>query len=211
MIYWTRDPVVVRIKSISFIWSSLACRFVYFNDSNQNDPTRSAKAFGSLRFWVSFFSFGSVSFFVLIAQFVENSFFPHRHSRHFSLFLLGLVWRHFHVCWRSTPKINSKLLFFRLPVISRCHLYTHACVCVCFYRYTIGSTYVLHAFFILCICFSYTHTSYWLPTRYALNLFALQTYFLHLLWQIIKTHSMCLYFSIVLPIWFDFVIGKLGE
>lgn len=162
MIYWTRDPVVVRIKSISFIWSSLACRFVYFNDSNQNDPTRSEKAFGSLRFWVSFFSFGSVSFFVLIAQFVENSFFPHRHSRHFSLFHFGLVWRHFHVCWRSTPKINSKLLFFRLPVISRCHLYTHTHtrMSVCAYVF-IDIPLVLHMFFMpssFCVSAFHIHT-----------------------------------------------------
>lgn len=38
VIYWTRDPVVVRIKSISLNWFCLPAEFVYFND-----------LFGSLR------------------------------------------------------------------------------------------------------------------------------------------------------------------
>lgn len=190
MIYWTRDPVVVRIKSISFICSSLACRFVYFNDSNDPD---SESHFGTLRtfsfnvlrvFWVRFPSSFLFRYcvYVLIAQFFLHCVwkilsFPTR------LDSFSVVWRHFHVCWPEQPEINSKLLFFRLPVISRCH-FTHVCACVCFYRY---SFYICSSCLSFCVSAECIHTSNCLPTRNALNLFALQTYFLHLLWQIIKT------------------------
>lgn len=71
--------------------------------------------------------------------------------------------------------------------------FTHVCVCVFI---DIVSTYVLHAFS-FCVSTESIHTSNCLPTRNALNLFALQTYFLHLLWQIIKNRiAYRLYYNI---------------
>jgi len=143
VIYWTRDPVVVRIKSISLVWPLVAGEFVYFNDFF-GSLRRYSFAIGSPPIRVGYISryidisprwvglrvtFHAARVVVLIAQlcgkFFDFSFWP------------PLVWTHFHASLaKSLPptKINSKtrstpaFLFFCLPVISLCHLCVSFCV-----------------------------------------------------------------------------------